>query len=155
MPSESEAIALLHRAVELGITFIDTGNVYGASEERIGRSGIARRAGVVVATKVGVVLDRGDTVSDGEIATIYRSEHESSLARLDIDSIQLVQAHGGSAEQIRSGAIANAKEPLRREGKLQHFGISTRGEEGARHQACSTCGNATADTVAHAAACSR
>jgi 1-deoxyxylulose-5-phosphate synthase len=129
MPSEPEAIALLHRAVELGITFIDTGHVYGVSEERIGKSGIARRAGIVVATKIGVALDRGDIVSDNEIVTIYRNELESSLLRLNVDSIPLVQAHGGSAAQIRSGAIADAMERFRREGKLQHFGISTRGEE--------------------------
>lgn len=79
MPSEKEAINLLHRAVDLGITFIDTGHFYGAAEERIGASGIAKRDSIIVSTKCGHVLDRGEDITEEELASQFRNEVEQSL----------------------------------------------------------------------------
>ncbi len=131
MPTEQEAIDLLTKAVDLGITFIDTGHFYGAAEERIGKSGIGRRPGVIISTKCGHVLDRGEPVTAAGLLKQFREEVEGSLVKLKLDVIPLVQVHGGSAEQIRSGMISDAMSALKAEGKLQYFGISTRGEEAA------------------------
>lgn len=129
MPTEQEAIDLLNHAVELGMTFIDTGHFYGAAQERIGKSGIAKREGVIISTKCGHVLDRGEAITNDELIRQFRIELEESLQALGMESAPLVQIHGGSAEQIRSGVISHAMNQLKQEGKLQHFGISTRGEE--------------------------
>ncbi len=129
LPDEKSTIDLLKRAVDLGITFIDTGHFYGAAEERIGKSGIAKIPGVIVSTKCGHVLDRGEKITDKELATQFRKEVEESLRKLDLEFISLVQIHGGSAEQINSGVISTIMSGLKKEGKLKHFGISTRGEE--------------------------
>lgn len=129
LPDEKTAIALLRRAVDLGINFIDTGHFYAAAEERIGKSGITKIEGVVVSTKCGHVLDRGDKITNEELAKQFREEIEGSLKKLNLDCIPLVQIHGGSAEQISSGIISEIMNTLKKEGKLKHFGISTRGEE--------------------------
>ncbi len=129
LPSEKEAIDLLHRAVDLGIKFIDTGHFYGEAEDRIGASGIAKREGVIVSTKCGHVLDRGEQISEEELARQFRDEVNQSLRKLQLECIPLVQVHGGSAEQIESGLISTIMSTLQAEGKLQYFGISTRGED--------------------------
>ncbi len=129
MPTEREAVDLLNAAVDLGVTFIDTGHFYGEAEHRIGISGIARRPGVVLSTKCGHALDRGEAVDLPLLKNQFREEVEMSLRKLRLDAIPLVQIHGGSAEQIRSGIIADAMRPLLDEGKVLHLGISTRGEE--------------------------
>ena len=129
LPAENEVIELLRRAVDLGITFIDTGHFYGVAEERIGKSGIAKLEGVIVSTKCGHALDRGEEITAKELSKQFREEVEESLRKLKLDSLPLVQVHGGSAEQIASGIISNAMSKLKDQGKLRHFGISTRGEE--------------------------
>ncbi len=129
LPDEKSVIELLKRSVDLGITFIDTGHFYGVAEERIGKSGIAKIKGVVVSTKCGHVLDRGEKITDEELAKKFREEIEGSLKKLHLDCIPLVQIHGGSAEQISSGIISETMNALKKEGKLKHFGISTRGIE--------------------------
>ena len=53
--SESDAIALVHRALDLGINFLDTANIYGDSEIKVGKALRGRREGVVLATKFGIV----------------------------------------------------------------------------------------------------
>lgn len=129
LPDEKEVIQFLHRVVGLGITFIDTGHFYGSAEERIGKSGVARLPGITVSTKCGHVLDREEDVSATELQRAMREEVEESLKKLKINSIPLVQIHGGSAEQIKSGVIQEVMTKLKDEGKVKHVGISTRGEE--------------------------
>ncbi len=129
LPEEAEVIDFLHRTVALGVTFIDTGHFYGAAEDRIGKSGIAKLPGVIVSTKCGHILDRGEAVSDDELARMLREEVEESLRKLKLDVIPLVQIHGGTAERIRDGSIIRAMQKLKDEEKVQYVGISTRGEE--------------------------
>lgn len=129
LPSEEDAIALLRRAVEIGITFIDTGHFYGKAEERIGRSGIGKLPGIIISTKCGHVLDRGENISDEELAREMESEVDESLKKLGLDVIPLVQVHGGTAERIKDGSIIRAMQKVKESGKVQHVGISTRGEE--------------------------
>lgn len=129
LPSDDEAVVLLRRAVELGITFIDTGHFYGVAEERIGKSGIAQMSDVIISTKCGHVLDRGENITEDELMRQMEAEVEESLKRLGIDVIPLVQVHGGTAEQIRNGSIIRTMQKIKDSGKVRYVGISTRGEE--------------------------
>ena len=129
LPSEEAVIEFLHATVALGVTFIDTGHFYGAAEERIGKSNIAQTPGVIVSTKCGHVLDRGEEISDAELARAMRAEVEESLRKLKLDVIPLVQVHGGSAERIKDGSIIAGMQAIKDAGLAQYVGISTRGEE--------------------------
>lgn len=129
LPNEQDAIALLRRAVELGITFIDTGHFYGEAETRIGKSGIAKMPGVIVSTKCGHMLDRGEAISDDELAKAMEAEVDESLRKLGLDVIPLVQVHGGTAARIKDGSIISGVRRLKEKGKVRWVGISTRGEE--------------------------
>ena len=120
-PTEDEAIKVVHRALELGVNFIDTAAGYGNSEERIGRALAAlvgRRDQVVIATKSGRPSKEGAT-----------TELERSLKRLRTDYIDLWQLHNVSSfekyEQVLGpgGAIEAAQEALQA-GKIGHVGIS-------------------------------
>src|SRR6195952_2970241 len=91
------SIATIHRALELGVTFIDTADVYGSghNEVLVGRAIHDRRDGVQVATKFGIDRSRGQRASwkiRGEAGYVKRS-CESSLLRLGVDSIDLYYLH--------------------------------------------------------------
>ena len=97
---EGESIATIHRALELGITLLDTADMYGpfVNEELVGRAirtSARKRDGVIVATKCGIVRDPNDPTKrgfDGSPAYITKS-CEGSLKRLGIDVIDLYQLH--------------------------------------------------------------
>jgi 1-deoxyxylulose-5-phosphate synthase len=129
MPDEESAIALLHRAVDLGITFIDTARFYGNAEEWIAASGITTRDGVVIATKCGHALDRGEGMTELELTRALTAEVDESLKTLGVDTIDLVQVHGGTEELIRNGSIISVMQNIKDTGKARFIGISTRGEE--------------------------
>src|SRR5437764_2386207 len=93
---EGEAIATIHRAIELGITFLDTADMYGpfTNEKLVGRAIAGRRGDVVVATKFGNV--RGERGERGGIrgdAEYVRQACDASLERLGIDQIDLYYQH--------------------------------------------------------------
>ena len=129
LPSETEAIDFLRAVVDLGVSFIDTGPFYGVAEERIGKSGITKIPGVIVNTKCGHILDRGEEISDADLAKAMKTDVEASLVLLKLDHLELVQVHGGTAERIKNGSIIQAMQKLKDEGKVRFVGISTRGEE--------------------------
>ena len=117
--AEDEAIKVVQRCLDLGVTFLDTANGYSTSEERIGKAIAGRREQVVIATKTGA-RDRATA-----------QEHlELSLKRLDTDYIDLWQFHNVSTfeayEQVLApnGAMEAAQEALRA-GKIRHIGISS------------------------------
>ena len=94
---ESESIATLHRAIELGCTFLDTAEVYGpfANEELLGRALKGRRDEVVIATKFGFRIEGGKQVGaerDSRPRTI-REAVDGSLSRLKTDHIDLLYQH--------------------------------------------------------------
>ena len=129
LPTETEVIDFLHQAVDYGIRFIDTAPYYGLAEERIGKSGITKMPGVIVSTKCGHILDKGGDISDDDLAKSMRFDVESSLKKLKLDHLELVQVHGGTPERIRNGSIINIMQKLKDEGKVRFVGISTRGED--------------------------
>jgi aryl-alcohol dehydrogenase-like predicted oxidoreductase len=124
--SEVESIATIHRALDLGITFLDTADMYGVgrNEELVGRAIRGRREGLVVATKFGNV--RG---ADGSFRGVngkpdyVRSACEASLKRLGLDVIDLYYQHRvdpGTPIEETVGAMAD----LVREGKVRYLGLS-------------------------------
>lgn len=132
IPSEKEAERILKAAVELGITYIDTARGYGVAEERIGKSGIGRIEGVIIGTKCAQFLEKGEDPRGAELEKRIRTDVEQSLQALRVDTLQLVQLHGGSKEQIERGELIEILQKLKDEGKVQHVGIATRGEEAPR-----------------------
>ena len=120
-----EAIATIHRAIELGITFFDTAEIYGpyTNEELLGRALAGRRDEVIVATKFGPrPTDEGGRVLDGSPANVRRSI-EGSLRRLGTDHVDLYYEHRIDPRtpiEETVGALAE----LVQEGKVRHIGLS-------------------------------
>lgn len=132
---EAEAIATVHRAVDLGITLFDTAEVYGpyTNEELLGRALGHRRAGVRIATKFGFTFEGGVRGLDSSPAHL-RAVCEASLKRLGTDHIDLFYQHRvDPAVPIEDtvGALAD----LVREGKIGHIGLSEAGAETLRRAA--------------------
>lgn len=122
---DAESIATIHRAVDLGITFFDTAQIYGPfqNEELLGRAIAGRRDGLVIATKFGFRFDGSEiTGIDGSPENARRS-CEGSLRRLGLDTIDLFYQHRvdpGVAIEETVGGMAE----LVREGKVRHIGLS-------------------------------
>ena len=123
---EEQAIETIHRAVELGVTLIDTAEVYGpyTNEELVGRALKGRREGVVLATKFGMIshLGSGPGHLDSSSANI-RIAVEGSLRRLDTDYIDLYYQHRVDPKTPVEETIGALAE-LVAEGKVRHIGLS-------------------------------
>ena len=134
---KQEMISLLHAAVERGITFFDTAEVYGpfTNEELVGEALSPFRGHVVIATKFGFNLDpkfdpRG---MGGSPALDSRPEHikhvaEGSLKRLKVDAIDLFYQHRVDPD-VPIEDVAGAVKDLIQEGKVKHFGLSEAGAQ--------------------------
>jgi len=121
-----ESIAIIHRALDAGINFIDTADVYarGESEEIVGKALKGRRDSVVLATKVHGVMDDADPNMRGNTRRWIVQEVENSLRRLQTDWIDLYQIHRWDpwvAHDETLGALTD----LQRAGKIRSFGSST------------------------------
>ncbi len=123
---DRDSIAAIHRAMELGISWIDTAAVYGLghSEEVVGRALAGRRSKVMVATKCGRTWEAGSSeIVDRLSAASVRKELEASLRRLGTDYIDLYQVHWPRPEpQIEEGWGEIAKAV--KEGKIRYAGVS-------------------------------
>ncbi len=124
-PDRNAAVALLRRAVELGIDFIDTADSYGpnVSEEIIGEALAPYGDGVVIATKGGLERD-----GPGIWRANCRPEHlrkalEGSLRRLDVERIDLHQLHTIDRDVPLEESLGELS-GLQREGKIRHIGVS-------------------------------
>ena len=129
--TDEEAERFLKSALELGVTYFDTARAYELAEERIGKSGIAKKEGVLVGTKCAKFLEKGENPSPSEMEAIVRAEVDESRKKLDMDVLPLLFFHGVSKAQIEEGIIIEIMQKLRDEEKILFTGISLRGEEAA------------------------
>ena len=126
---DQESIRAIHSAMELGVNFFDTANVYGAghSERVLAQACSGRRADVVIATKFNAVFNeqtREVTGSDSTPAGIRRA-CEASLLRLNTDFIDLYQFHDNGFPAAQAEPVRETLEELVREGKIRAYGWST------------------------------
>src|SRR5437762_2651742 len=131
---KKEMISLLHAAVERGITFFDTAEVYGpfTNEELVGEALAPFRKQVVIATKFGFDLSGSDT-RPGAAGLNSRPEHikeavEGSLKRLKVDVIDLLYQHRVDPN-VAIEDVASAVKELIQQGKVKHFGLSEAGAQ--------------------------
>jgi aryl-alcohol dehydrogenase-like predicted oxidoreductase len=124
---DQESLATIHRALELGITFLDTADVYGpfTNEELVGKAIRGRRDQVVIATKFGIVRDLNNLSARGVSGKpeYVRQACEASLRRLRIETIDLYYQHRVDPDtpiEETVGAMAQ----LIKEGKIRHIGLS-------------------------------
>jgi aryl-alcohol dehydrogenase-like predicted oxidoreductase len=125
---EQESIATLHRAIELGVTFLDTAETYGpyTNEQLLGRALAGRRDDVVLATKFGVRREQGadpnQRVVDGSPENVRRSI-EGSLTRLGTDHVDLYYQHRVDPN-VPIEETVGALSELVSEGKVRYLGLS-------------------------------
>jgi aryl-alcohol dehydrogenase-like predicted oxidoreductase len=121
---DEDAISLIHRALALGITLLDTADVYGDSERQVGKAIKGRREKVVLATKFGFTTGIGAEKRPIDGSPQYvRKACEASLARLGVDSIDLYYLHRVDAS-VPIEETVGAMAELVREGKVKHLGLS-------------------------------
>ena len=135
---EQESITTIHRALELGINFFDTADVYGPfkNEELVGKAIRGRRDKVVVATKFGIVRDPENPQSRGFNGKpdYVRKSCEGSLRRLGVEAIDLYYQHRVDASTPIEETVGAMAE-LVKEGKVRYLGLSEAGAETIRRAA--------------------
>ncbi len=127
---ERESIATLQRALELGVTFFDTAEVYGPfhNEELLGRVLQGRRDQVVIATKFGFRIEDGKITGLDSRPEHVREVVEASLRRLRTDHIDLLYQHRVD-KQVPIEDVVGAMAELVRQGKVRYLGLSEAGAE--------------------------
>ncbi len=135
---DRESTATIHRALELGITFLDTADMYGpyTNEELVGKAIAGKREDVVLATKFGIVRDLNDPTKRGVNGRpeYVKQSCEGSLKRLGVDHIDLYYQHRvdpGTPIEETVGAMAE----LVKEGKVRYLGLSEAGANTLRRAA--------------------
>ncbi len=120
---EKAALEILAAAVDSGVTFFDTADVYGGgrSESLIGRFLRGRRERVFLATKLGRTAN---LYPNHYSEAALRSATEASLRRLGVEALDLTQLHCVPTEVLRRGEVFDWLRKLQREGKIRHFGAS-------------------------------
>ena len=124
---DEESIATLHRAIDLGVTFFDTADMYGpyTNEELVGRALKGHRGQIILATKFGFVRD-ADNPSLRSVSgrpDYVREACEASLRRLDVDVIDIYYQHRVDPETPIEETV-DAMAELVREGKVRYLGLS-------------------------------
>jgi len=126
-PDKQAMISLIRTAVERGVTFFDTAEIYGpyTNEELVGEALAPVRAQVVIATKFGIKSENGQQVQDSRPERIKQSV-EGSLKRLRTDVIDLYYQHRVDPN-VPIEDVAGTIRDLIRQGKVKHFGMSEAG----------------------------
>lgn len=124
---EQEAIATLHRALELGVTLLDTADMYGpyTNEQLIGKAIKGKRDQVFLATKFGIVRDPADPTARGVSSKpdYIRRSVEGSLQRLGVETIDLYYQHRVDPK-VPIEEVVGTLADLIQEGKIRHIGLS-------------------------------
>ena len=121
---DTKAVELIHHALDLGISFLDTANIYGDSEIKVGKALVGRRDDVVLATKFGIVTDSPvqDRGVDGTPENV-RPACEKSLEKLGVEHIDLYYLHRVDPT-VRIEETVGAMAELVGAGKVRHLGLS-------------------------------
>jgi len=132
-PDKKDMIVLLRQAVELGVTFFDTAQIYGpfTNEELIGEALAPIRNEVVIATKFGFHYEGNKVVGLDSSPAYIRQTVEESLKRLNIDTIDLLYQHRVDPK-VPMEDVAGTVKDLIQEGKVKHFGMSEAGVQAIR-----------------------
>src|SRR5688572_6214822 len=127
---ERESIATIHRALELGVTFLDTAEVYGpyTNEELLGRALHGRRDRAIVATKFGFRIEDGSAAGVDSRPERIRDAVEGSLRRLSTDRIDLLYQHRVDPA-VPIEEVVGAMAELVAQGKVRFLGLSEAGEQ--------------------------
>ncbi|MCM3022340.1 aldo/keto reductase [Heyndrickxia ginsengihumi] len=124
---KKEMISLIHAAIDRGVTFFDTAEVYGpyVNEELVGEALKPFMGKVAIATKFGIQMENGKQVLDSKPETIRQSV-EGSLKRLQVDTIDLYYQHRVDPN-VPIEEVAGVVQDLIKEGKVKHWGLSEAG----------------------------
>lgn len=127
-PEKKDAIALIHKAVEQGVTFFDTAEVYGPynNEEIVGEALAPFKGKVVIATKFGFNIQDGKMAGVDSRPETIRKAVEGSLKRLKIETIDLLYQHRVDPN-VPIEEVAGTVKDLIQEGKAKYFGLSEAG----------------------------
>jgi len=135
---DAESIRVIHRALELGITFLDTADMYGAgrNEQLVGKAIAGRRDQVFLATKFGIVRDSSDPTKRGINGKpdYVRQACDASLRRLGVDCIDLYYQHRVDTETPIEETVG-AMHELVSAGKVRYLGLSEASPENVRRAA--------------------
>lgn len=132
--TEGESVALMHRALDLGVTLFDAADTYGngLSEELITKAFPTRRDDIVIATKIGYdVANHGTDKRRGQSAIPHdfspqalRNATDAALKRLRTDRVDLMQLHNIGMTEVNDDSIWETMEELKQSGKIRYYGMA-------------------------------
>jgi aryl-alcohol dehydrogenase-like predicted oxidoreductase len=127
---EGESIKTIHKAIEMGVTFFDTAQIYGpfSNEELVGQAIKGKRDGLVIASKFGFRFEGNEITGVDGTATNARASVEGSLKRLGVDVIDLFYQHRVDPAVPIEDTVGGLAD-LVKEGKIRHIGLSEAGPE--------------------------
>lgn len=130
VPDDKESVATIHKALDLGLNFFDTAEVYGpfTNEQLVGNALKTRRKEAIIATKFGFVIENGKINGTNSRPEHIREVADASLRRLQTDYIDLYYQHRVDPK-VPIEDVAGTVEDLARAGKVRYFGLSEAGEK--------------------------